>query len=291
MLTQFLQFLLAGLTIGAIYALAATGYTVVYSASGMINFAQGEFIMLGGMIASASVAMGLPVLPSLFIAIVSTSLVGIIMAKWTIRPARTTSMTSLIIITLGTGMVIRGIVQICLGKGNHALPTLSIDRPIHVFGAVLAPQAIWIMGLSVLIVLALLWYSSATLHGKAMAATSYNRLAAQLVGIDTIAILTFSFALSAALGAVGGVLLTPITFTSYDAGLTLGLKGFVAAALGGLGSAPGAFIGGLVLGVVEAMTAAYLSAAYKDAVAFVLIIILLLVVPSGMLGARSSERV
>jgi branched-chain amino acid transport system permease protein len=291
MLSQLLQFLLAGLTVGATYALAALGYTLVYSASGMINFAQGEFIMLGAMTASALVAAGVPLLPALAIAIIFTTLVGVIMVKFAVEPARTTSMTSLIIITLGAGQVIRGVVQIALGKGNHALPGLSDDRPLHIFGAALVPQAIWIMGLALVIVVALFWYFNATMHGKALVATSHNRLAAQLVGINTMGILTFSFALSAALGAIGGVLLAPITFTSYDAGTMLGLKGFVAAALGGLGSAPGAVVGGLALGIIEAMTAAYVSSAYKDAVAFVLIILLFLVAPHGLFGAKTSERV
>lgn len=291
MLSQFLQFLLAGLTVGASYALAALGYTLVYSASGMINFAQGEFIMLGAMTASALVAAGMPLLPALALAIVFTTLVGVIMVKCAVEPARTTSMTSLIIITLGAGQVIRGTVQITLGKGNHALPALSDDRPLHILGAALVPQALWIVGLTLVIVVALFWYFNATMHGKALVATSHNRLAAQLIGVNTMGILTFSFALSAALGAIGGVLLAPITFTSYDAGTMLGLKGFVAAALGGLGSAPGAVVGGLALGIIEAMTAAYGSSAYKDAVAFVLIILLFLVAPHGLFGGKVSERV
>ncbi|MCA6107020.1 branched-chain amino acid ABC transporter permease [Bradyrhizobium cenepequi] len=290
-MSQFLQFLFAGLTVGATYALAALGYTLVYSASGMINFAQGEFIMLGAMTASALVAAGVPLLLALALAIAFTTLVGVTMAKFAVEPAKTTSMTSLIIITLGAGQVIRGAVQISLGKGNHALPGLSDERPLHILGAALVPQAIWIMGLALVIVLVLFWYFNATMHGKALVATSHNRLAAQLVGINTMGILTFSFALSAALGAIGGVLLAPITFTSYDAGTMLGLKGFVAAALGGLGSALGAVIGGLVLGIIEAMTAAYVSSAYKDAVAFILIILLFVVAPHGLFGAKSSHRV
>jgi branched-chain amino acid transport system permease protein len=291
MLSQFVQFLLAGITVGSTYALAAVGYTLVYNASGMINFAQGEFIMLGAMSASALVAAGMPLLPAMVVAIVFTTLVGVIMTKLAIEPAKTSSMTSLIIITLGAGQVIRGAVQIALGKGNHALPALSGERPLHVFGAALAPQALWIIGLTFVIVAILLWYFNTTMHGKALVATSHNRLAAQLVGIDTMGVLMLSFALSAALGAAGGILLAPITFTSYDAGTMLGLKGFVAAAFGGLGSAPGAVIGGLALGIIESLTAAYVSSAYKDAVAFILIILLFLVAPHGLLGAKSSERV
>jgi branched-chain amino acid transport system permease protein len=291
MLSQFLQFLLAGLTVGSTYALAALGYTLVYSASGMINFAQGEFIMLGAMTASALVAAGLPLIPALIVAVGFTTLIGVLMARFAVEPAKQASITTLIIITLGAGQVIRGAVQITLGKGNHALPGFSSEQPLFLAGAALAPQALWIMGLTLATVVALIWYLGKTMHGKALVATSHNRLAAQLVGIDTTAITTFSFALSAALGAIGGVLLAPLTFTSYDAGTILGLKGFVAAALGGLGSAPGAVAGGIILGVIEAMTAAYLSSAYKDAVAFILIILVFLFKPNGLFGKRSAERV
>jgi branched-chain amino acid transport system permease protein len=291
MMSQLFQFLLAGLTVGSTYALAALGYTLVYNASGMINFAQGEFIMLGAMSASALVASGVPLLPALLVAIAFTTLVGIALAKLAIEPARNASITSLIIITLGSGQVIRGAVQLVLGKGNHALPGLSGDRPLPMFGAALAPQAIWIMAVTLLIVLGLIWYFNTTMHGKALLATSHNRLAAQLVGINTMGILVFSFALSAALGGIGGVLLAPLTFTSYDAGTMLGLKGFVAAAFGGLGSAPGAILGGLALGVIESLTAAYISSAYKDAVAFVLVILVFLAAPRGLLGPKTTDRV
>lgn len=291
MLSQFLQFLIAGITVGSTYALAALGYTLVYSASGMINFAQGEFIMLGAMSASVLVAAAVPLLPALAVAIVFTTLVGVAMAKFAVEPAKQASMTTLIIITLGSGQIIRGAVQLALGKGNHDLPSFSTDQPLHLAGTAIAPQALWIIVLTLVAVIALLFYLSRTMHGKALIATSHNRLAAQLVGVDISAVTTFSFALSATLGAVGGVLLAPLTFTSYDAGTVLGLKGFVAAALGGLGSAPGAALGGLILGVIESMTAAYVSSAYKDAMAFILIILVFLIRPTGLLGKKKADRV
>jgi branched-chain amino acid transport system permease protein len=291
MMSQLVQFLLAGLTVGSTYALAALGYTLVYSASGMINFAQGEFIMLGAMSASALVAAGVPLLPAIVTAITFATLVGIALAKLAIEPAKNASIVSLIIITLGSGQVIRGAVQLVLGKGNHALPGLSGDQPLSVFGAALAPQAVWILVVTLVIVVGLMVYFSVTMHGKALLATSHNRLAAQLVGINTMGILIFSFALSAALGGIGGVLLAPLTFTSYDAGTMLGLKGFVAAALGGLGSAHGAVVGGIALGVIEALTAAYISSSYKDAVAFVLVILVFLIAPRGLFGPSTTDRV
>jgi branched-chain amino acid transport system permease protein len=153
------------------------------------------------------------------------------------------------------------------------------------------PQSLWVLGVTLAVVIALAWFFNRTLFGKAMLATSHNKLAAQLVGINTKLILMASFGLAAALGAVGGIIIAPITNTSYDIGVMLGLKGFVAATLGGLGSGMGAVAGGVLLGVVEAMTAGYISSAYKDAVPFVLILLVLFFMPRGLFGAKVTERV
>jgi len=158
-------------------------------------------------------------------------------------------------------------------------------------GATLLPQSLWVIGVTVVIVAAMWWFFSRTLTGKAMLATAANPLAAQLVGIDTRFILLLSFALAAVLGAVAGIIVAPITLTSYDVGIMLGLKGFVAATLGGLGSFAGAVAGGVLLGIAEAMAAGYLSSEYKDAVPFVLIILVLFFLPRGLFGARVTERV
>lgn len=291
MITELLQFLFSGLTVGAMYALAALGYALIYNASHIVNFAQGEFIMLGAMTATAFVeaGCGLPLAISLAIAI--SVLAGICMERLAIRPARGAPLVTLLIITLGVALVIRGAVQVTLGKGNHMLPAFSGDAPIHLGGATMVPQSLWVLGISVLVVVVLAWYFGRTVSGKAMLATSHNRLAAELVGISTQRVLLASFALSGGLGAIGGVITAPITFTSYDAGVVLGLKGFAAAALGGIGSGPGAIVGGLLLGVIESLAAGYVSAPYKDAVAFILILLVLMFMPRGLFGAKVTERV
>jgi len=213
------------------------------------------------------------------------------MERLAIRPARRAPLVTLLIITLGVALVIRGAVQVTLGKGNHMLPAFSGDAPIHLGGATMVPQSLWVLGISVLVVVLLAWYFGRTVSGKAMLATSHNRLAAELVGISTQRVLLASFALSGGLGAIGGVITAPITFTSYDAGVVLGLKGFAAAALGGIGSGPGAIVGGLLLGVIESLAAGYVSAPYKDAVAFILILLVLMFMPRGLFGAKVTERV
>jgi branched-chain amino acid transport system permease protein len=180
---------------------------------------------------------------------------------------------------------------VVFGKGQHALKPFTGDVPIVIGGASLLPQSLWVMGVSVLVVAALWGFFNRTRFGKAMLAASYNRLGAQLVGIDTRRVWLVAFALSGALGAIAGALSAPITMTSYDAGLMLGLKGFVAATLGGLGSGAGAVAGGIVLGLAEAMTAGYISSSYKDAVPFVLILLVQFFLPQGLMGAKGSDRV
>jgi branched-chain amino acid transport system permease protein len=291
MLAQFLQFLMAGITVGSAYALAAIGFTIIYNTSGVINFAQGEFIMLGGMLSVALAATGMPFPLALLLGILASGAVGLLIEKIAIEPAKNAEVVTLIIITIGVSLAIRGVVQVWLGKGTHSMQPFSGDAPLNLLGATVLPQSLWVLGVTLLIVLALGWFFGRTLLGKAMLATSYNRLAAQLVGVNTKRILLLSFGLSAVLGAVGGVLIAPITYTSYDAGIMLGLKGFVAAVLGGLGGGMGAIAGGLILGVAEAMTAGYISSSYKDAMPFVLILLILFFRPQGLFGKKLAERV
>lgn len=291
MLAEFLQFLFSGITVGATYALAALGFTLIYNASHVINFAQGEFIMLGGMLAVFFAQMGLPLPAVLLLAILVPAIVGVLVEKLAIEPVKGAETVTLIIITIGASLVIRGLVQVWLGKNTFSLPAFSGDEPIHVLGATLLPQSLWVLGITALVVIALWYFFNRTLQGKAMLATSVNRLAAELVGINTSWVLFMSFAMSAALGALGGILITPITMTSYDVGIMLGLKGFVAAVVGGLGNGLGAVVGGLLVGILEAMGAGYISSAYKDAIPFVLILLILFFMPRGLFGGKSTDRV
>jgi branched-chain amino acid transport system permease protein len=291
MLTGFLQFLFSGLTVGATYALAALGFAIIYNSSRVINFAQGEFIMLGGMAAVALTGLGIALPVAIVLAIAVAGAVGALIEKFAIEPAGRADVVPLIIITIGASLVVRGLVQVLLGKGTHALGAFSGEKPFVIAGATLLPQSLWVLGVAALVVAALGWFFGRTRQGKAMLATSHNMLAAELVGINTKSVLLLSFVLSGALGAMGGILLAPITYTSYDVGIMLGLKGFVAATLGGLGSGTGAVVGGLLLGVLEAMTAGYVSSAYKDAMPFILILLVLFFMPNGLFGARTTDRV
>jgi branched-chain amino acid transport system permease protein len=286
-----LQFLFSGLTVGAVYALVALGFTLIYNASDVVNFAQGEFVMLGGMITVFAYQAGVPLLLAATLAILITAALGVALNKLAIEPARRAPVVSLIIITIGASILIRGATQLIFDKQLHRFPAFSGDDPIRVMGATILPQSLWVLG-GALAVFAVLWvFFSRTLTGKAVLATANNRVAAQLVGINTGWIMTLSFGLSAAIGAFAGVLVTPITLVSYDVGVTLALKGFAAAMLGGMGNPKGALVGGLLLGCLEALTAGYLSSQYKEAVAFIVILGTLFVMPQGLFGARTTERV
>jgi branched-chain amino acid transport system permease protein len=274
---QALQFLAGGLTAGSIYALVALGFSIVFNASKVINFAQGEFVMLGGMAAASMTAAGAPLALALPAAIVLAAAVGLLLEKLAIERVAGADVTTLIIITIGASIFLRGVAQLVWGKGIRVLPPLSGEQPIALGGATVLPQSLWVLGATLAIVAALSWFFARTRLGRAMLATSANRLAAQLVGIDVRLVLLASFGLAAALGAIAGVLIAPITFTAYDAGTMLGLKGFAAAILGGLGSFHGAIAGGLLLGLLESLGAGFISSAYKDAIAFVVILAVLFV--------------
>lgn len=288
---QWAQFLAGGLTAGSIYALVALGFSIIFNASRVINFAQGEFVMIGGMSAVSLVSVGAPMPLAIVGAVGIAAGVGLLLEKLALRRAPGAGVVTLIIITIGASIFLRGFAQLVWGKGLHTLRPLSGERPIAAFGATILPQSLWVLGVTLAIVAALSWFFRRTLLGKAMLGTAHNRLAAQLVGIDVGKVLFASFGLAAALGAIAGVLIAPIAFTSYDVGVMLGLKGFAAAILGGLGSFPGAIAGGLALGLLESLGAGFVSSAYKDVIAFVIILAVLFFRPDGLLGSRSVERV
>jgi len=291
MSSEFLQFLFSGVTVGVIYGLIALGFTLIYNASHLINFAQGEFVMIGGMATVFIFAAGVPLPLAALLAVLLGVAVAVAIYLFGIRPARGGTVVGLIIVTIGASILLRGLAGILFDRNFHGLPALASEAPLVVMGASLPSQSLWIFATTVLVAALLWFFFSRTLWGKAMMAAAHNPLAAQLVGIDTGRVVLLSFALAGALGALAGFLITPLAPTHFQVGIMLGLKGFAAAIVGGLGSGPGAILGGLFIGLAESMAAGYLSSAYKDAVAFVLILGFLMLRPSGLLGLRSVERV
>lgn len=288
---QILQFLITGITIGSTYALVGLGFAIIYNASDVVNFAQGEFVMIGAMSAIAMITAGTPMPIALIVAILFTVGVGLMLEKFAIEPAKNASVVTTIIITIGASVFLRGAALLIWGKDFHAMPHFSGETPIMVGSAALLPQSLWVMGMTAVLVLGVRLFFDKTMTGKAILACSNNRMAAALTGIPVNRMLLFSYGLSAALGGAAGVLVTPITFTSYDAGMMLGLKGFSAAILGGMGNSMGAVAGGLILGILESLGAGLIHSGYKDAFAFFIILLVLFFKPTGLFGKSGGERV
>ena len=291
MLDQLLQFLVTGITVGSTYALVVLGFALIYNASDVVNFAQGEFVMLGAMTAIALLAAGLPLPLAAGVATLLTVLVGLLLERFAIEPALGAPVVTTIIITIGAAIFLRGVAMLLWGKDFHSLPAFSGTTPIQLGGATLLPQSLWVRGLTVLLVTLVRAFLNRTLLGKALLACSFNRAAAQLVGINVRVMLRLAYGLSAGLGALAGILIAPITFSSYEAGVMLGLKGFSAAIVGGIGNPMGAVVGGLLLGVLESLGAGLLSSGYKDAIAFLFVLMVLFFEPTGLFGHKVAERV
>lgn len=290
--SALLQYVISGATVGSTYGLTALGFTVIYNTAGIINFAQGEFVMLGGMLAVFALRWGGVPLPlAVPLAVLSVTAVGILVNRVSIRPVRGRSPLTLIIITIGVSILLRGGAMLIFGKDTFSLQAFSGGGPIQIGGAALLPQSLWVFGITFLTVLGMKFFFERTLTGKAMLACSSDRKAASLMGIHVDFMVTLSFAFSAFVGAVGGVILAPITLTAYDAGIMLGVKGFAACILGGLGNPFGAVIGGILLGILESLGAGFISSGYKDAIAFIIMLALLFWRPSGLFGGSRSERV
>lgn len=290
-MSDFIQFLFSGITRGSVYGLVGIGFALIYRSSHVINFAQGEFVMLGGMGTVFLLAAGLPLFLAAAGAILITVLVGIVIQTGIIAQMRRPSTLSIIIVTVGLSIMLRGGAEAIFGRNFYTMKGFSGDEPLPILGARLLPQSLWILGSMILVTIGMWLFFRHTMLGKGVLASSSNRLAAELSGVDVPSVLILCFGLSAALGAFSGLLTTPITLTQYDVGITLGMKGFCAAILGGLSSPFGSIAGGLILGLAEAFSGGYVSSAYQDVVAFVLIIVMLLFRPSGLFSNRTVERV
>lgn len=291
-LAGYLQLLLSGLTQGSAYGLIALGFTVIFNTTGIINFAQGEFVMLGGILSVVFIKVfHLNLFAAIALAIICTTLIAALIERLLIRSQREASVINLIILTIGISILIRGVTMLIWSKDTYAVPAFSDNTPIIIYGASVMPQNIWVMAITVFLLVAIKVFFSRTIYGKGMLACSIDKKAAALVGINVQSMILLSFMISGFVGAVAGAILAPLTLTSYDVGIMLGLKGFAAAVLGGLGNPLGAAMGGLLLGVLESFGAGLISSAYKDAFAFMILLILLFFKPSGLFGKASSESV
>ncbi|MHB8985379.1 MAG: branched-chain amino acid ABC transporter permease [Eubacteriales bacterium] len=290
-LDQLLQYLFSGLTLGAIYALIALALVMTYNITGILNMAQGEFVALGALTACSLYTAGLPALLCFFLAVLVTAAVGGLVERLAINPARDASPLSLIIITIGVSISLRGLALLIWGTDPHSLPAFTRGGPLQVLGAAVNTQSLWIFGLVVVTVAGLFAFMERTYWGKAVRACVVNRTAARLMGINPYLLSFLAFIASGAMGAAAGIFITPVTLATYDMGFMLGLKGFVAAVLGGINNIGGAIVGGFLLGLLEIFGAGLVSSGFKDAVAMIVLIAVLLVRPEGILGMVTGRKV
>jgi branched-chain amino acid transport system permease protein len=300
---MFAQQLINGLALGAVYALIALGYTMVYGILQLINFAHGEVYMLGAylgiIVLGVLTALGVTAL-SLPLALLITVIVsmafcaayGAAIERLAYRPLRNATKLAPLISAVGMSIVLQNVVMLAQGKEYKNLPPLLPSEGFSMFGANVSPVQTFILGASVLIMIGLHLFVAKTRLGKAMRATSEDRVMAGLVGIDINRVISVTFMIGSALAAVAGVMVTLYYgVVHFFMGYLAGIKAFTAAVLGGIGSIPGAMFGGFMLGLIENFGASYVSSVYKDAFAFIVLIITLIVRPSGLLGQKSVDKV
>lgn len=292
MTNEIIQYLFSGLSTGAIYSLIGIGFAIIYNSTGIINFAQGELVMLGGMLTWFCLSvLQLPLPAAMAGAIAVTTIVAVIFERLAIRPLKQATPLTLVIITIGASILIRGIAMLIWGKDTHSLPMFTESEPISLAGATILPQHLWIFAITLVIIFLNRMFFYHTVSGKAMRACSHNRRAASLVGIDVKRMILFAFMISSAMGSVAGMITAPLTMTSYDVGIMLGLKGFCAAIIGGMSSGIATVFGGLLLGVLESLGAGLVSSGYKDAIAFIILLLILFFRPQGLFRKAETERV
>ncbi|MEW6586760.1 MAG: branched-chain amino acid ABC transporter permease [Nitrospirota bacterium] len=288
MLTVFLQFLFSGLTVGAVYALVGIGFNITYNATSIINLAQGEFVVIGGlMMWFFSESLKLPFLLSAALTIVSAGIVGLLMERVTIRPLKNPTLLLMIMITIAVSIVLRGILMFYFGKDPYGYPSFTEGDPVNISGAIIQQQTLWVIGITGFCIILLFFFFKKTVAGKAMLACAVDPTAAQLVGINVSRMVMLSFVLSAVVGAIGGMAITPISLMEYDKGPMLAVKGFCAAIMGGLGSNRGAVLGGFIIGILESMTAGYVHSGLKDAVALIILLLILFFKPAGLFVSKT----
>jgi len=285
------QVVVSGLTLGAIYALIAIGFTIVFSTVRVVNFAHGEFVMDGGVLyAWLNIVHQIPVAVAIPLAVAGCVVLAWLSYELCLAGMNKDNHIAQVMVTLGLGITIKGLAQVFIGKDTQFPPTFTSGAPVSIGAVSIAQQSIWIVG-SLAVMLGLLWaLLQKTRVGKGMRAVAINHYAAVLMGISPKRAAIIAFALAGLIGGAAGALLAPVASAHYDNGIFLGVKGFAAAILGGLGNPVGAVVGGLILGLTESLTAGYVSSVYKDAVSLVLLLAILLSRPQGLLGRRLPNK-
>jgi branched-chain amino acid transport system permease protein len=293
LLSQILQLLVAGVSQGCVYALVALGFVLIYKATETVNFAQGDVMMLGAFFAlTGSVILGWPYWATIVFAVAVMAVVGMLTERLVLRPVLGHPAFTVVMITIGIGYVMRGVVTMVPGWGTetHQIPTPYVDDVWKVGGVIIPVQQLMVIAMTAALCAALYLFFRFTRIGVAMQATSQNQLAAYYMGIPVRRVNMLIWGISAGVAAFAGILLAPATFVHSNMGF-IGLKAFPAAVVGGFGSVPGSIVGGLIIGVVEALAGFYLPEGFKDVAAYVVVLVVLLVWPSGIFGETMAKKV
>jgi branched-chain amino acid transport system permease protein len=288
-LAQVVQYALSGITVGSIYAIVAVGFNIIYNTTGIINFAQGEFLIVGALTA-ISLARFVPLPLAIAGAVLVTTALGGLIELVFIRRVKNASVLQLIVVTIGLSILLRDAMLHVWDEKPHSLPyfTGTAVSTITILGAHISLQILWVLGVSAVIVAALTLFFRFTTVGRAMRACADDRTAARLCGVNDRRMVTLSFMLSAGIGALAGCVISPVTQTQYDMGAPLAIKGFTVAILGGLGNSMAAVAAGLFLGLLESFTVSQLASAYKEVVAIVVLLLILVFRPSGLFARRET---
>ena len=286
----FSQVVISGLTLGSLYALVGLGFVIIYKATGAVNFAQGEMMMLGAMLALYfHTDLGLSYLPSFLAAVVAAALFGAFLERVAYRPLIQAPQVTLILATVAVAQMIRAAVRILCGSEVSRFPSLFSATPFTVAGVTMTPLSLGIIAIALLLVSGFMLFFRKTKLGKGMEATSENRDAATLVGISVSGTFSLIWAIGSALAAAAGVLLAPLIIITPDMG-TIGVKGFIGAILGGFDSIPGAIAGCFLLGVIENLGGVYIASSMKDVISFAVLVLVLTIRPRGLFGRPERKR-
>ena len=289
----FLQLALSGIAIGCVYALVALGFVLIYKATETVNFAQGDMMMLGGFFAyTATALMGWPYWAAIVFALVVMALFGMAAERIVLRPVLGQAQFTVVMVTIGVGYVLRGVVSMVPGWGTdtYKIATPFAEKVVNIGGAAISLEQLMIIVMTAALCAVLFGFFRFTRIGIAMQATSQNQLAAYYMGIPVRRVNTLIWGLSAAVATFAGILLAPITFVHANMGF-IGLKAFPAAVVGGFGSIPGAIAGGIIIGLVESFAGYYLPEGFKDIAAYIVVLFVLMVKPSGLFGEKLRKKV